>query len=45
MMVPSMTTASFTFISIGESLTMLICVLARASMPPVFTPLVSAALT
>ncbi|KAG0920453.1 hypothetical protein G6F31_020715 [Rhizopus arrhizus] len=45
MMVPSSTTASYTFISIGESLTMLICVLARASMPARFTPLVSVALT
>ena len=45
MMVPSSTTASYTFISIGESLTMLICVLARASMPLRFTPATSVALT
>ena len=44
MMVPSMTTASFTFISIGESLTMLICVGARVDAARLH-PLVSAALT
>ena len=45
MMVPSSTTASLTFISIGESLTILIWVLARASMPDRYTPPVSVAFT